>query len=110
VQRESVALGWVVVWVIGVDTAGLDNIEREAALQLHAGRSQDGPQRARRAPLLSDHFTDIAGGNMETKDSRFLLGDGFYTDRVGIVDQGPCNLRHQGLHLCDSKFAVVQHY
>jgi hypothetical protein len=102
---------WVIwMWMIGVGTAGLDNIEREAALQLHAGRSKDGPQRARGASLLSDHFTDIAGGHMKAKDSRFLLGDGFYTDRVGIVDQGPGNLRHQGLHLCDSKMAVLQHY
>ena len=94
------------VFVIVVGPAGLDYVERETALQLHAGRSKDGSQRARGAALLTDDLTNIAGGDMEAEDGRFLLCDDFYSNRVGIVDQGSGNLRHQSLHLCDSKIVV----
>lgn len=89
-----VALDVVMVGVIVRFTTGLDNVEREAALQFHAGRSKDGPQRARGASLLSDDLTDIAGGDMKAKNGRLLFGNSLYSDRVGIVDQGPGNLRH----------------
>jgi hypothetical protein len=93
VSLDVVRVGVRVRVIVGF-TTGLDNVEREAALQLHAGRSKDGPQRARGASLLSDDLTDIAGGDMEAKNGRFLLGNSLYPDRVGIVDQGPGNLRH----------------
>ncbi len=75
-------------------TTGLDDVEREAALQLHTGRSKDGSQRARGASLLPDDLTDIAGGDMQAKNRRFLLGNSLDTDRGGIVYQGPGNLGH----------------
>lgn len=90
----SVSLSVVMVIVRMMFTTRLDDVERETALQLHAGRSKDGPQRARGASLLSDDLTDIARGDVEAKNSRFLLGKGLNTDRVGIVDQGPGNLGH----------------
>jgi hypothetical protein len=90
----SVSLVVVMVVVRLMFSTGLDDVEGETALQLHTGRSKDGPQRARSASLLSDDLTDIAGGDMETKNGRFLLSKGLYTDRVGIVDQGPGNLGH----------------
>jgi hypothetical protein len=75
-------------------TTGLDDVEREAALQFHTGRTKDRPQRARGASLLPDDLTDIAGGDVEAKNGRFLFGNGLDSDRVGIVDQGPGNLGH----------------
>ena len=80
VRVGSVSLGVVMVIVRMMFTTGLDDVERETALQLHAGRSKDGPQRARGASLLSDDLTDIARGDVEAKDSSLLLGKGLYTD------------------------------
>jgi hypothetical protein len=86
VRVGSVSLGVMMVIVRLMFTTGLDDVERETALQLHAGRSKDGPQRARGASLLSDDLTDIARGDMEAKNGCLLLGKGLYTDCVGIVD------------------------
>jgi hypothetical protein len=94
VRVGSVALGVVMVIVRMMVTTGLDDVERETALQLHAGRSKDGPQRTRGASLLPDDLTDIGRGDMQTKDSRFLFGNGLDPDGVGIIDKGPGNLGH----------------
>ena len=77
-----------------VGSAGLDDIEREAALQFHAGRTKDGTQGARGATLLSDDLTDVAGGDVEAKYGRLVISKGFHTNRIGIIDEGPGNLRH----------------
>ena len=69
-----------------VGSAGLDDIEREAALQFHAGRTKDGTQRARGATLLADDLTNVAGSDVEAKDGGFLFGESFYADGVRIVD------------------------
>ncbi len=75
-------------------STGLDDIEREAALQFHAGRTKDGTQGARGATLLSDDLTDVAGGDVEAKYGRLVISKGFHTNRIGIIDEGPGNLRH----------------
>jgi hypothetical protein len=79
----SVSLGLVVVVVglgIARGTIGLDDIEREAALQLHAGGAEDGSQGTRGAALFADDFADVRGGDMEAKDGGFLFGKSFDTD------------------------------
>jgi hypothetical protein len=75
-------------------SAGLDDIEREAALQFHAGRTKDGTQRARGATLLSDDLTNIAGSDVKAKYGRILVREDFYSNRIGIIDKGPGNFRH----------------
>jgi hypothetical protein len=75
-------------------STGLDDIEREAALQFHAGRTKDGTQGARCATLLSDDLPNVAWGDMEAKDGRLLLSKDFHPNRIGIIDEGPGNFRH----------------
>jgi len=77
-----------------VGSAGLDDIEREAALQFHACRTKDGTQGARGAALLSDDLTNVTGGDVEAKYSGLLVSEDFYADRIGIIDEGPGNFRH----------------
>ena len=65
----------VVLWSVGrMDAAGLDDIEGAAALELHAGGTEDGTQGARGTSLLANHFADIAGGDVETEDGCVLVG------------------------------------
>ncbi len=92
VRRWLVALSVKVVRMVG--SAGLDDIEREAALQFHAGRTKDGTQGARGATLLSDDLTNIAGGDVEAKYRCVHVSHDFYPNRIGIIDEGPGNLRH----------------
>ena len=77
-----------------VGSACLDDIEREAALQLHAGCTKDGTQGARGAALLSDDLTDVAGSDVEAKYGGLLVSEDFYANRIGIIDEGPGNFRH----------------
>ncbi len=94
VRRRLVALRVVVGFAVIVGSTGLDNVEREAALQFHAGRSKDGTQRTRGATLLSDDLTDVAGGDVEAKYSCLLVSKDFHPNSIGIIDEGPGNLRH----------------
>jgi hypothetical protein len=94
VRRRLVALRVIVGVVRMVASAGLDDIEREAALQFHAGRTKDGTQGARGATLLSDDLAYVAGGDVEAKYGCVLVGKDFHPDRIGIIDEGPGNLRH----------------
>ena len=94
VRRRLIALRVIVGVVRMVGSAGLDDIEREAALQFHAGRTEDGTQGARGATLLSDDLTDIAGGNVEAKYGCVLVSKDFHPNRIRNVDEGPGNLRH----------------
>jgi hypothetical protein len=105
-RGASVSFGLVgVVGIVG-GSSSFDDIEGEATLELHAGGAEDGTKGARGAALLPDDLADIAGGDVKSKDGGFLFGNGFYTNGVGIVDESPCNFRHQGLHFRDSRFAV----
>jgi hypothetical protein len=77
-----------------VGSIGLDDIEREAALQFHARRAKDGTQGARGATLLSDDLPDVAGGDVEAKDGCLAVSKDFHPNRIGIIDEGPGNFRH----------------
>jgi hypothetical protein len=77
-----------------VGTVGLDDIEREAALQFHAGCTEDGTQGARSATLLADDFSNVAGSDVEAKYGCVLVGKDFHPNRIGIIDEGPGNFRH----------------
>jgi len=88
VRRRLIALRVIVGVVRMVGSAGLDDIEREAALQFHAGRTEDGTQGARGATLLSDDHT------VEAKYGCVLVSKDFHPNRIRIVDEGPGNLRH----------------
>jgi hypothetical protein len=94
VRRRLVALRVIVGVVRVVGSAGLDDIEREAALQFHAGRTKDGTQGARGATLLSDDLTNVAGSDVEAKYGCVLVGKDFDPNCIGIIDEGPGNLRH----------------
>jgi hypothetical protein len=95
--------GIVVRWM---NPASLDDIERETALELHAGGTENGTQGARGASLFANHFADIAGGNVETEDGSLLVGKDLNFDRVGVVDERAGNFQHQGLHFGDSELAI----
>ena len=43
---------------------------------------------------------------METEDRRVLIGDDFDLDGIGFIDEGPCDLGHEGLHLRDSQLGI----
>ena len=77
-----------------VGSACLDDIEREAALQFHAGCAEDGTQGARGATLLSDDLTDIAGSDVKAKYGRLLVSKDFHPNRICVIDEGPGNLCH----------------
>jgi len=77
-----------------VGSACLDDIERESALQFHAGRTKDGTQGARGAALLSDDLTDVAGSNVKAKYGRLLVSKDFHPNRICVIDEGPGNLCH----------------
>jgi hypothetical protein len=94
VRRKLVALRVVVGFAVMVGSTGLDNVEREATLQFHAGRPKDGTQGARCATLFSDDLTDVAGGDVEAKYSCLLVSKDFHPNSIGIIDEGPGNLRH----------------
>ena len=97
----------VVLWSVGrMDAAGLDDIEGEAALELHAGGAEDGSQGARGASLFANHLADIAGGDVETEDGSVLVGQDFNLDSVCFVDESPGNFQHKCLHLGDSELAI----
>ena len=68
-------------------SSGLDDVEREAALELHTGGTENGAQRACGSALLADHFTDVASCDMEAKDGGFLFGQYLYTYSLGIIHQ-----------------------
>jgi hypothetical protein len=93
--RASVSFRLVVLdlGIVG-GTAGLDDIEGEAALELHAGGAEDGTKGARGASLFANDFTNVAGSDVKAKDGGFLVGNCFDADRVGIVDEGPGNFGH----------------
>lgn len=46
----------------------LENFEREAPVELHAGSAEQGPNGAGGAPLLSNHLAEIAGGHAQLQD------------------------------------------
>jgi hypothetical protein len=102
IGSRSVSIGRIVV----VGSTGLDDIEREATLQFHAGRTKDGTEGARGATLLSDDFADVAWGDVEAKYGCVLVGKDFHPNRIGIIDEGPGNFRHESLHFRDSETAV----
>lgn len=83
----------VVMVIVGV-ASGLDDVEREAALEFHAGGTEDGTQGARGAALLADDFAYVAGGDVEAEDGGLLFGKDFNLNRVGIIDQGSSDFRH----------------
>ncbi len=91
--KSPLALGVVV---------SFDDIQREAALEFHAGGAEDGSQRACRPPLLANHLANVVVGDMKAKDDVVLIADNLHPNRVDIVDQGSCDLSHQSLHLRDS--------
>jgi hypothetical protein len=99
-------LGFLRVVVLLMASTGFDDVERETALQFHAGSAENGAQRARSASLFADHLSDIAGRNVKTEDGGILVGQNFDLDRGGIVHEGSRDLRHQGLHFGDSKVAI----
>ena len=106
-DRDSVPVG-VFVLVVVVGATGFDDVEREAVLELHAGGAEDGAQRARGASLFANDFTDVSGRDVEAEHRGVLIGEDFDLDRVGIVDQGAGDLRHQGLHFGHSEVVVGQ--
>jgi len=79
-------------WMVG--TAGFHDIERETALQFHAGCTKDGTQGARGAALLADDLANVTGGDMEAKYGCVLVSKDFNPDRISIIDEGPSNLSH----------------
>ncbi len=85
---------------------GLDDVEGEAVLELHAGSTENGAQGTSCAALLANDFANVAGGDMEAEDSGILIGYDFNLHRVNIINEGPGNFQHQGLHLGDSKLAI----
>jgi len=93
-RRRLVAIREIARIVRIVGSACLDDIEREAALQFHAGCAEDGTQGARGATLLPDDLTDVAGGDVEAKYGCVLVSKDFHSNRIGIVDEGPGNLCH----------------
>ena len=104
---EESGLLRVIVLVMGA--TGLDDVERETALQLHTGSSENRTQGARRATLLADYFADIAGRNVKAENRGILIGQDFDFDRSDIVYQGPGDFGHQGLHFGDSGLAIRTH-
>jgi hypothetical protein len=92
--RASVSFRLVVVDLGTGGTSGLDDIEGEAALELHAGSAEDGAKGARGASLFANDLTNVAGSDVKAKDGGFLVGNCFDTDGVGIVDESPGNFSH----------------
>ena len=87
-------------------SSGLDDVEREAALKLHAGCAENGAQRACGSTLLADHFTDVAGSDMETEHGGFLFGQYLYADSFGVIHQRSGNFGQKELHFGHSKATV----
>ena len=53
-------------------------------LSLHAGRTQNGPDGTRRAALLADYFTQVAGGDFQLEDGHLLTCDTWTTTSSGM--------------------------
>ncbi len=87
-------------------STGLDDVEGEAALELHAGGTEDGAQGARGSTLLADHLADVASRDMEAKDGGFLFGEDLDANSVRVVHQCTGNFSQQELHFRHSKTAV----
>jgi hypothetical protein len=73
--------------------AGFDDVEGEAALELHAGCTEDSAKGTRCAALLANYFADVAGSDMKPKYRRILFVKNLYTNRFGVIDQRAGNLR-----------------
>src|ERR1700692_1625815 len=76
----------------------LDDVEREAVEQLHAGRAENGAHGSGRSALFSDHLADVAGVDAETKNGRVGLGDCLNGSPSRMVYQCLC---HSGYELFD---------
>jgi hypothetical protein len=74
------------------------DIEREAVPQLHAGSAQNRAQRACRAPLFADYFTDVLVRDAEAYDSGVVVFDQLDLNIVRLVYQGLDNIQDQLLH------------
>jgi len=92
------------LWEWGV--GGLDDVEGEAALELHAGCAEDGPQGTRGAALFPDDFSYIAGCNVKPENDGLWAGNEFDPDCFGVIHQSPRNFGQQSLHLGDSSVRI----
>jgi hypothetical protein len=101
--------GLLVFVVLLGGTSGLDDIEREAALKLHAGSSEDRPQGPGGSTLFADNLANVAGGYVKAEDGGVLVGDHFDFDGGSVIHEGAGDFGHQGLHLGYSKLAFRLH-
>src|SRR6185503_12967603 len=65
----------------------LKNLQRVAAIELHAGRAQNGADGPRGAALLADHFAQIPGSDFQLKHGHLLAIDGSDHDVLWNIDQ-----------------------
>ena len=100
--------GLLVVVVLGW-AAGLDDVEREATLQLHAGSSEDCTQGPSGATLFSNDLANVARGYVKAEDRGVLVGDYFDFDGRRIIHEGAGDFGHQGLHLGYGDLAIRSH-
>jgi hypothetical protein len=67
--------------------AFLEDVERVAAMELHADGAENGANRTRGAALLADDFADVLGRDAETEDGALVAADGLDLDGSRFVYQ-----------------------
>ena len=84
----------LLVFMPVITPTGFDDVERETALQFHAGSTENGAERTRSASLLADDLPNIAGRNVKAENRGIRTGQDFDLDRISIVHEGPSDFSH----------------
>src|ERR1700716_1663044 len=75
------------------------NIQREAMLQLHTGRTQNGSHRASSSSLLPDHFTHIALCDAQPYYRAIAVFQRLDNHALRLVHQSASHLSHEFRHI-----------
>jgi len=74
------------------------NIQREAVMQLHAGRTQNGAQRARRSALFPDDLANVLVGDAESYHRGIVVIEHLDGDILGLINQRLDYLQDKSFH------------
>ena len=78
------------------DAQGLfQDLEHDAVVRPRSARAHDRAQRPRDAALAADHLADVGLRDAQLEDCHALAMNLLDLDRVGVVDEMPCQVREQ---------------
>ena len=79
-----------------------ENLKREALLQLHPRRAQQGANRLGRSTLAANDFSQVLAVHAQLQYRHLRSLDGLHFNVLGMVHKGPGDCFDQLLHLGNS--------